>query len=360
MKKLSLAASLLLLSSSVVFADSSSIKDAISKGTVAGDVSIYSEKTDAKSGSTDSAYTTAGTSLSYTTGSYMGFSAKVGFVAASDIDEVENNDSAALADNSILSEANVTYAQDTFSVTVGRQAIDLEWLGDYNEAIVVATTVIPDTTLVLGYTDKQAVAGVDEISAEFGDINGTKGAYVVDAKYTGLENIELNPYFYSAPDVADFYGIKASYSTDMFGITGQYAESSEDTTTDGSIGAIDVSTTIEGVSLAAGYITTDSAVGTGSISAFGDNISPFDEGANTYAADADTYYGSIGYSIDALSLTALYGETEYGTSEETELNLIADYAFSDELSLNITYVDYEDTTAANDFTKVYGTLTYAF
>lgn len=359
MKKLSLAASLLLLSSSVVFADSSSIKDAISKGTVAGDVSIYSEKTDAKSGSADSAYTTAGTSLSYTTGSYMGFSAKVGFVAASDLDEKSRGDSL-LADNSILSEANVTYAQDAFSVTVGRQAIDLEWLGDYNEAIVVATTVIPDTTLVLGYTDKQAVAGVDEISAEFGDINGSKGAYVVDAKFTGLENVELNPYFYSAPDVADFYGIKASYSTDMFGITGQYAESSEDTTTDGSIGAIDLSTTIEGVSLGLGYITTDSAVGTGSISAFGDNISPFDNGANTYSADADTVYGSIGYSIDALSLTALYGETEYGASEETELNLIADYAFSDELSLNITYVDYEDTTAANDFTKVYGSLTYAF
>jgi len=147
----------------------------------------------------------------------------------------------------------------------------------------------------------------------------------------------------------------------MFGITGQYAQTSTDSGADGSIANIDLSTNIEAVSLGFGYITTDKTNGTGSVmGTVGDNISPFDEGANTYSADADTYYGSIGYSIDALSLTALYGETKYGTSEETELNLIADYSFSDELSMNVTYVDYEDTTASNDFSKVYASLTYAF
>ena len=47
-----------------------------------------------------------------------------------------------------MTEAYLKYAMEGFSITAGRQAIDLEWLGDYNEAVVAAITVIPDTTVV--------------------------------------------------------------------------------------------------------------------------------------------------------------------------------------------------------------------
>jgi hypothetical protein len=119
-----------------------------------------------------------------------------------------------------------------------------------------------------------------------------------------------------------------------------------------------------GLTLAAGYIKTDKK-GTGSLSAYGDNISPFDEGVNTYEADAKTYYGSIGYEIANLALGAVYGQTKYdnaGTQDkEAELNLMVDYAITDELSTNITYVDYNDKSNANeDWDKVYASITYAF
>ncbi|XPV53182.1 MAG: hypothetical protein ACNI3H_13265 [Halarcobacter ebronensis] len=35
-----------------------------------------------------------------------------------------------------MTEAYLKYANESFSLTAGRQAIDLEWLGDYNEAVV--------------------------------------------------------------------------------------------------------------------------------------------------------------------------------------------------------------------------------
>ena len=373
MKKTSIAASIILLSSTIALADSSSVKEAFSKGTISGDISAYSVSTDGKGGTADSGFTSVGTSLSYTTGTFNGLSAKIGFVAASDIDEVEEDDSGtSLDDNSILSEANVTYAQDEFSITLGRQAIDLEWLGDYNEAAVLATTVIPDTTLVLGYTDKQAVAGVDEISAEFGDVNGTKGAYVIDAKYTGIESVELNPYFYSAPDTANFYGLKASYSSDMIGAVVQYAASSEKVagTEDGSILNAELSTTVEGVSIAGGYIKTDKDGGIGSIAAFGDNVSPFEDGNYAYAGagtsvNEKTYYASLGYTVADIELSALYGKTKYDTTttsgdSEKELNLSAAYSFSDELSASLLYVDVNAEAATDDYNKVVASLTYAF
>ena len=372
MKKLSLAASLLLLSSSVALADSSSIKDAFGAGKTSGALDVYYTSTDTKT--TDSGFTSGAVTLSYETGSYKGLSGKVTFVGAAQISEENNGDfDGSVEDNSILAESSITYAQDMFSITAGRQAIDLEWLGDYNEAVVVATTVIPDTTLVLGYTDKKAVAGVDEISDKFEDANPTgKGAYVIDAKYAGVEGLELNPYYYSAPDTANFYGLKASYSTDMFGAVVQYAKSSEKVagTEDGSIFNAELSTSIEGVSLAGGYIKTDKDGGIGAIATFGDNVSPFEEGNYAYAGagtsvNEKTYYVSIGYTVADIELSALYGKTKYDTAttsgdSEKELDLSASYAFSDELSASLLYVDVSAEAAADDYNKVVATLTYSF
>lgn len=362
MKKLSLFTSILLVNSAITFASADTLKEAISTGTTSGDVSIYHENTNMDTGA-DSGFTSAGVSLSHTTKSFNGFSAKIGFVAASDIDEKNDNDSSALADNSILSKANITYSTDSFSITAGRQAIDLEWMGDYHEGIVASTTIIPNTTLVVGYTDKTAVAGVDEISSEFSDVNGTKGAYVIDAKYSGLENIELNPYYYTASDVADFYGLKATYTSDLFNLTSQYAASKEDVSTkkDGSIIHVDLGTEISGISLNAGYIKTDKDGAIGSMDSFGDNINPFDDGTNVYGTDAKTFYGSASYTISNATLSLLYGTTDYSTNKDTdELNVSLDYAFTQDLSGNVLYVDYDDSTTSNNYDKIYASLTYSF
>lgn len=355
MKKISLVACGLLLSSSMAFG-ADSIDEAFKSGTVSGDVTLYGLSKDQKGGKKDYGWSAATTGLAYTTDSYMGLSAGMGFRAG----HVFGN-SSDLDNDALMTEAYVKYATDGFALSVGRQAIDLEWLGDYNESVVAAITAIPDTTVVLGYVNQQAAADEDEIG-NFDEIT-KDGAYVVDVKYPGIEGVELNPYFYSAPDVANFYGLKAGFSTDTFGVVAQYAASNEDVsgTEDGSIANFEISTAIAGVSLAAGYITTDSQGGIGSIAAYGDNVTPFDNGDDNYATDADTVYGSAEYTIGSATAGILYGETEFGSDESSELNIYSSYSFTDSLSLGLLYVNYDlEGSDGSDYQDFAATVSYTF
>lgn len=352
-KKISLVTCGLLLSTSMAFG-ADSIDEAFKTGSVSGDITLYGTKADNKGGTADTDASFATTGIAYETASYMGLSAKAGFRAGHAFDD------STLANDALMTEAYVKYANDMFSLTVGRQEIGLEWLGDYNEAIVAGITAVPDTTIVLGYVNQQAAADEDEIG-DFAEVT-EDGTYVVDVKYTGLSGVELNPYFYSAPDVADFYGLKATYSSDMFGAVAQYAASSEDVGSDGSIAHVEASTSLAGISAALGYIKTDKTAGVASISAYGDSISPFDNGVNTYSADAKTVYGSLGYSVAGVDLGLLYGETDYSVnSEEKELNLTAGYSITDSLGLSLLYVKYdEEGSSSNDSDYASATLAYSF
>jgi hypothetical protein len=361
MRKISIAASLLLISSSVALADSATIKEAFANGKASGDITIYSESVD-KTGAIDTAFTAGSIGLTFETDSVNGFSGKVGFRGNTEIDQKTSGDyKAALANNSAITEANIKYVYDKATIIAGRQAIGLEWLGDYNDAVVAVLDYIPDTSVTLGYTNRQAEIDSDT-NADFTEVT-KDGLYVIDAQYSGIENVVLNPYYYSAPDVADYYGFKASYDVDMFGLTAHYAASNEDVAgqKDGDIYNLEGRLNVEGISFALGYVATDKDAGVASISKWGDSINPMDDGTNVYGTDAKTVYGKIGYTIGSLGLAALYSDTDYGTTSDTdELNLIASYAFTSELSASITYVDYDDTATANDYDKVYASVTYAF
>lgn len=360
MKKISLVACGLLLSSSMAFG-ANSIDEAFKSGKVSGALDVYYETTSPETGN-DTGFSAGTVSLGYETGSFMGVSAKVGFVGAHEFNSENDTEfDEAFSSKSIMSEANLTYATDGFSLTVGRQAVGLEWAGDYHEAVVAVITAIPDTSLVLAYTDKIAVAGNDEIS-DFTKLNGTKGVYIAEATYSGLAGFEFTPYYYSASDVVDFAGLKAVYSSDVFGAVAHYAGSSEDTMEDGSILHLEGSTEIAGLSAALGYIKTDKDAGVGSMADIDDNISPFEEGNYAYEADAKTIYGSLGYSIAGLDLGLLYGETKYGATDdkEKELNLMVDYGFTDSLSASLLYANISAEDSADDYDKVLASMTYSF
>lgn len=348
-KTLSLAACGLLLSTSVAFG-AETIDSAFKNGKVSGSVALYGEKHDFK-GIPNSGFGNGNGTVAYETASFYGLSAKAEFKGNLYLGEVEKSDhDNAYANSSLMTEAYVKYAMDGFSLTAGRQAIDLEWLGDYNEAVVAAITAIPDTTVVIGWADRQAESGID-FSEDFTDLNGNKGVYVLDVKYAGLQGVEFNPYAYSAPDVADWYGLKTTFTTDYFGAIAHYAVSSEEVGEDGSIGHVELNTTVAGVSAAAGYIKTDKDVGAGSMTAGGDNISPFDTGNRTYDPDARTVYGSLGYTIADVELGALYGVTTYGTDDakEKELNLTASYPITESLTAAVLYGDVDEDATDTEY-----------
>jgi len=355
-KKISLVTCGLLLSTSMAFG-ADSIDEAFKSGSVSGSLTAYGQKVDKKGNTADEANAYGTINLGYETASYKGFSAKAGFEAGHAMDD------GALDNDALMTEAYIKYANDMGSLTVGRQAIDLEWMGDYHEAVVAAITAIPDTSIVLGYSNQFTAADEDEIG-DFAQI-GTDGAYVADIKYTGLSGFEFNPYYYSVPDTADWYGLKATYSSDMFGALAHYAASSEDVSTvdDGSVLALELSTSLSGVSVAAGYIATDDKGGIASMASVGDNFEPLDNGDALYTqADAKMVYGSLGYTIAGVDLGLLYGETDFASNgEEKELNLSAGYSFTDSLSLGLLFVDYDlEGSSTSDYKDYSATLAYSF
>ena len=372
--KLSLAVCGLVLSSSVAFAaDTEEVKTidaAFKNGTASGSLALYGEKRDYKNGTPDSGFGNGNATVAFETASLYGFTAKAEFKGNLYLGEIEKDDreiGAPFENNALMTEAYVKYTNDAFFVSAGRQAIDLEWLGDYNESVVAGITAIPDTVVVLGWTQRKAESGID-LSENFYDINDNKGVYVADVKYDGLDSVEFNPYAYSAPDAVDFYGLKTTITADYFGVIAHYAVSSEETQDDGSIGHFELNTTLAGVSAAVGYIKTDKDGGAGNMDVAGDNINPFDSGNQAYVTDAKTMYGSLGYTVANIELGALYGQTTYDSADfkEKELNLTASYPVTESLATSLLFAnidgDEADTSgnATEDQNYVLASVEYTF
>jgi len=389
MKKLYISTVAASLLTTGALADSSSIKDAFANGKVSGDISIYTESVKANGTNEDSAFTNSSIGIQYETDSFNGFKAAIGgrtnhkFSEKNDGDyinsytEDKDNDSEA-----VLSTANISYTSDYGTIIAGRQEIDLEWIGDFHEAVVAEITAIPDTTVVVGHTTRFMEANADTNLGKMADI-GDSGATVIDVKYEGIENVVINPYFINASmndgDLTDgvengsdddfsAYGLKATASVSNIDLTAHYAATNEDdsATEDGSIAHLEVGTTISNISLAAGYITTDKDGGIGSISTLGDNIDPSEElGDYIYGTNSDTFYVNVGAEVSIVALGAQYAQSEYddGASkneEASEILLTADIAITDELSFGAFYSSVDAEDSDDDQDKLAAMLTYSF
>ena len=84
--------------------------------------------------------------------------------------------------------------------------------------------------------------------------------------------------------MADWFGLKTTFTAENFGLIAHYAQSDIDKAyglangyEDGTIGHVELNTKIEDFTAAVGYIKTDKDGGAGSMAAIGDNISPFED-----------------------------------------------------------------------------------
>ena len=385
MKKITMSVLASTLLAGSLYADSSSVAEAFEKGKVSGEFGVYTTGTSNNGGVADSGFTIGTTALTYESDSFNGFKASIGFMANTLINEKNDGNDAAKLDadgnaandydnslKSIVNIANISYAGEGFTLTVGKQAIDLEWIGDYHEAVTAVVTAIPNTTIVAGYTERINTSANDGALEEFADI-GTKGkgANVLDVDYKVSDTLSVGAYYMNAPDTFDAVGGKVVADVSGLGITAKYAQTSEDALNlddngdkvkDGSITALDLAYSIDTISLGAGYITTDNKDGTGSIAALGDNINPLDTGNQVYGIDADTIYASVGTSVAGFDLSALYGTTDYGTDTEKELNLAASWEckFVKNLNVSLLYVDIAAQDSTNDSDYYSAQLVYSF
>ena len=225
--KFSLVTCAAILSISSAYADSSTINKAFENGKTSGDISAYTVKNSKTSPNKDTGFSSASIGLNYESDSVNGFSVQTGFRVNHKLGEEENGDyKEAYADKSSVTLANIKYSNDMIEVIAGKQEVDLEWAVDYHDAVSAVFTPNEDTAITAVWTNRKAEIGID-LHEEFTQVNKNNGgAYILDAKYTGIKNIELNAYYYTADKVANFYGAKASYENDMFALMENYATSS--------------------------------------------------------------------------------------------------------------------------------------
>ncbi len=341
MRKFTKLATISLFAASSIFA-ADTLEDAFKGGTTTGELSVYGVSKNAKGKNItndnyqDSGYTVGSMYLNYSTAELNGFKATLGARANHLFDEKETDDYWGQDDNgntlekvkAVVTEANISYANDMVTIIAGRQPIDLEWIGDYHDALVGVLTY-DKLTAIAGVTQGVMVADPDGALTKMGDIldkddKKTKAA-VLDLSYAINDNLSVGAYYMDAQDLFSAVGGSVTGSIDALTATAKYAQTSEDAanTKDGDIYALDLSYAIgEIATVGGGYITTDKKGGTGTIAALGDNISPFEDGNQVYGTDAKTWYLSASTEVAGFGLGALYGETKYegnnGTEKEKE------------------------------------------
>jgi len=377
MKKLTMSLAVSAIVASGAFA--TSLEDAFAKGKVSGEIGAYTTATSNSGTTADSGYSLGSVSLGYETASLNGFKASLGFMANTKLNEKNDGSDATKLDadgnpaddyadgvKSIMNIANVSYSNDMGTLIVGKQAIDLEWIADYHEAVVGVVSAIPNTTIILGHTERFNTSANDGALEEFHVSGSEKGANVLDVTYAIDDKTKVGAYYMDAPDVFSAVGAKVEAEVAGLGVVAKYAKSSEDTIKDGSIMALDLGYKVGEIALNGGYITTGKDTGNGNLDALGDNINPLDSGNQVYETDAQTLYVGASTTVAGFELGGIYGTTDYknGTVSETEkeLNLSASWECKLVKNLNVSllYVDITAQASADDSSYYSAQLTYSF
>lgn len=362
MKKYLYLTALSLVTAQGVQADT--LTDAFGNGTLTGDISLFYKNIDNNTGA-DQAYGTGFLGFKYETASFNNLQLGLALRHGSEIHEQNSGDSDE-AVGTLLSEAYISYQGDDLGLIAGRQAIDLEWVGDYHEALTLTSSVLPNTELTAGYSRSLAVADEDNLQHSFSDI-GDDGAWYLDGKITPFDGLSLNPYYLHASDIFSGIGLKADLEHGSgLGLTAHYAASNVDVAgeQDGDILHLEVRGALGELALAAGYIATDEQGGIGHLDEMGENINPLEEGNQVYGADAQTWYLGAEYAVGKASFGLLYGDSDYaGNAGEQELDLTFSYdlgAVTENLSFDLVYARIDANSSANDYDKATLMLSYAF
>ncbi len=387
MKKITMSLVVVAALTSTAMADVTSLEDAFVKGKVSGEIGAYTSAVNNSRSSYDTGYSLGSVSLNYETASLNGFKASLGFMANTKFGEKNNGSDATKLDadgkpaddyadgvKSIMNIANVSYTTDAFTLIVGKQAIDLEWIGDYHEAVVGIVSAIPNTTIILGHTERINTSANDGALEEFHVSGSEEGANVFDVTYAIDDKTKIGAYYMDAPDVFSAVGAKVEAEIAGLSVIAKYAQTSEDgyeednvtKLSDGSIMALDFGYKVGEIALKGGYITTDSKGKIGSLDALGDNISPLDSGNQVYVADAKTLYVGVSTSVAGFELGGIYGTTGYKDAtkdeDESELNLTASWEckFVKNLKISLLYANISAETAADDSKYYSAQLAYSF
>ena len=373
MKYSKMAMSLVLGSTLMMAADTTTLEEVFTQGELQSTLGWFWQHIDAKEGIPNNGFSNGFLNVGFQTASFHGVS--LGISGWGSVKTSEKNDDdykSTIEDQSVLSQAYIKIEHVGMDkVVVGRQAVDFNWLTDYIDGVTAEISAVENLVLSFTWALKYAVIDVDEISEEFSKINKNKGIYMLDAKYTPIEAFELNPYLYYGDNLLSAYGLKAililTPSDEIKTTTmAHYVAINSDIvdTKDGSFAQIEQGIEFLGANVAIGYINVDKE-GMAGLGEFGDQL-PFEEGNHVLDADARTPYVLAAYDIQNVKLAALYGQTKYqdttfGTTvKEKELNLSASYEIVKNLEASVIYANVDNDNNVESYNVIKAHIAYQF
>lgn len=353
----------IILGSSVGFAaEATNLEEVFTQGEVSGTVGWFGQHIDAKGDTTNSGFSNGYLNVGFETAPLHGVSVGVSGWGSAKTNEKNDDDYRNnIADHNVLSQAYVKIEHEGMGkVILGRQKADFNWLADYIDGATAEISAVENLVLNFAWARKYSVVDIDEISEEFSKINGNKGVYMLDAKYTPIEAIELNPYLYHGDDLLNAYGLKATLtlapSEEVKTITmAHYVTINSDVaeTKDGAFTQLEQGVELFGATLALGYIKVDKD-GMAGLGTFGDQL-PFEEHNHMIDADAQTPYVSASYEIEGVKLETIYGQTKYYNGDadkklkEKEFNFSVGYEIIKNLEASVLYANVKNENDADSY-----------
>ena len=385
MKKIKLSLVAIAAMTLVSAANANSLTEALSNGKASGDISVtYESRKQDKEGSayySNTAYSVGSVGINYKTAAYNNFSAEVGFRAYNTLYESDDTFTTSQgsgdaterfyesAGSSMLSRAYLAYDVENTHVKVGRQGLYTEWLTKLHDAVTVYANPVKNAELELIWSKRRGRAYARDLRP-MAQTNNKEGIYKAGLTYTFNDNVKAKAYALKAPQAYDIYGVKVNLDAQLenakLGALIHSMETSEKvgTTKDGEMIEIKVFATVSGLTATLGYVETGKENGWGSAANLGDTVVPFEEGDQMYVADAKTTYVMLNKAISGVSLTALYGVTDYkGKYDKSEFNVWAGYKLAKNTSLSIGYAmtnEDKDDTSTTDLQQLNATVTYKF
>lgn len=366
-----------------IAADATNLEEVFTKGEVSGTIGWFGQHVDANGETPNSGFSNGYLNVGFETAPFHGVSLGVsGWGSVKTSEKNDDDFKSAIADRSVLSQAYLKVEHEGMGkVILGRQAVDYNWLGDYIDGVSAEIKAIDDLVVSFAWARKYSVVDIDEISEEFTKLNGSKGIYMIDAKYTPIKELELNPYLYYGNHLFSAYGMKATLTLEpteeiktttmahYVGINSDIANTKND-----SFAQLEQGVEVYGVNVALGFMKTskDGMVnsfstpeGTMGIGDFGDQ-SPFEDGNRVFGVDAKTPYIRAEYEIEGIKLATIYGQTKYLDTtlgdklKEKEFNFSVAHEFMKNLEAELIYVNVNNSHDDNSYDAIKAHLSYKF
>lgn len=289
-----------------------------------------------------------GGKLGYTSPQWQGLRAGAVFYTTQEISDDENGDffSSEGESYSILGEA---YVQAEFYKTIinaGRfeldtphaDAHDIRMIPNRFQGVLLSNTGIPGTTVYATHLDKWA--GVDTDTPEdFTSLSGDDGVNAAGVVFEGIENIELQAWYYDARGTGKIAYLEATHETGRFSIGAQYGDQSDETKDgtgpEGDVIGAAATLSSAGFTLSAAYNKVSGTV----INGFGGG--PFFTSADDHTIEGveDQKATAVGLEyggIEGLSLVVLAVDFDKG---EDETDYVASWDIKEDLNAELVYTD---------------------